>query len=810
MKRIIISILFFASILSIYSNTPTQTVKGIISDTDSKVPLIGATVTVMNSDPLIGVSTDIDGKFKLDMIPVGRISLKLSYIGYEDIVIPNIIVNSGKEVFLNLQMQESTVKLNEVTVSSQKQKGESTNDMVLLSSHTISLDESERFAGGFDDPSRVVTSFAGVSNTADGGSDIIVRGNAPKYVQWKINGTEVYSPYHYNDQNSSFGGLSTIKSSLLANSDFYTGAFAPEYGNVLSSVMDIKLRQGNSDKFEANVGVGLVGVDVGFEGPFKKGYGGSYLFNYRYSTIGLILDLGLVDMDALTSFQDATLNIVLPTKSIGKFTLFANGAKSDFTMDDVTPADLATPSDNAILIDSREDFDKYNLLLNSGLCHSYTLNNSSYIKTHLTYSAAGIEEKLYNSQLIRSYNDAGDLIDETATNEQLSFGNDLIKSTYKAASSYHNKINAKHKIQLGANYAIHTYQIKQNAFDPQTEQLATMVDLDKNLATAESYLSWKYRITDKITMVSGLHNMNVLYNGKSTIEPRFALNWETSEHCNIHLGYGEHSNMESIHHYFTKTEQADGSTIEPNKDLDLLKARHYTLGFSRYITENLQAKVELYYQDLYNLPVANDSASSFATINEGINYEYTDLVNEGTGKNYGIEVTLEKFFSNNYYFLFNTSIYESKYTALDGIERNTVFNKNYMANLLIGKEFPGLGKKDNQILGLNMKTCFEGGQRYLALLRDTEGNVAVDPSSNTYWDYANAYDKKMEDLYQINLSLSYKFNKEKTTHEIFLDIQNITDTRAKLKEYYDESEPNSVGYLKQFGIFPNLMYRVYF
>jgi len=185
-------------------------------------------------------------------------------------------------------------------------------------------------------------------------------------------------------------------------------------------------------------------------------------------------------------------------------------------------------------------------------------------------------------------------------------------------------------------------------------------------------------------------------------------------------------------------------------------------------------------------------------------------VNKGTGKNYGIEFTLEKFFNNKYYYLINTSIYNSKYTALDGVERNTAYNGNYLVNILFGKEFVKLGRNRNQTLGINAKVFFGGGQKIVPLLRDEQGNLAVDSANNRYWDHDKAYENSLGDVYQVILSASYKWNKPKATHELFINMDNVTNTKGKLSEFYDESEPNGIGYVTQFGLFPNLMYRVYF
>ncbi|RYF74091.1 MAG: carboxypeptidase-like regulatory domain-containing protein, partial [Cytophagaceae bacterium] len=261
----------------------SQTVRGTVVDSDSQLPLIGATVLVTGSKPLVGTTTDVNGNFKLTSVPTGRITLLLSYLGYEPKAIPDIVVNSGKEVVLTLSMQESTQKLAAVVVTANQAKGQALNEMALISARSISPEETSRYAGGFNDPSLIMSNFAGVANNPNGNNDIIVRGNSPKYVQWRLEGVQITNPNHFADQGAIGGGLSTLNNNILATSDFYTGAFAPEYGDVLSGVYDVKLRTGNNEKREAVLGVGILGTDLTLEGPLKKGYGGSYLVNYRYS-----------------------------------------------------------------------------------------------------------------------------------------------------------------------------------------------------------------------------------------------------------------------------------------------------------------------------------------------------------------------------------------------------------------------------------------------------------------------------------------------------------------------------------------------
>ena len=810
MKKITLATLIIAMFTTIaFSQRLTQTVRGTIIDNDSKLPLPGAVVIISDTDPIVGTTTDMNGEFRLQNVPIGRISLQLSYLGYDAITIPNIEVNSGKEVVLNQSMQESAIKLDEIVVSARK-KGEAINDMSLLSVHSITPEETKRFTGGMDDPARVVSSYAGVASTPDGSSDIIVRGNSPKYMQWRLEGAEISSPYHMDDQNASFGALTALNNNLLATSDFYTGAFSSEYGDVLSCVYDVKLRSGNNEKFEATGGLGIMGVELTLEGPFKKGYAGSYLFNYRYSAIELIKKMGLVDVAGPVNYQDATFKIVLPAKKIGTFSFYGLGGLSAISVENLGPTGLSTPGVPISNASASRDYYKSNYLANLGINHVLSLNEKSFVKTSINYSGTGIDDDIYETDTIKTYNNLHELTGDSISPRKQMIQSRNVNSAIRGAITYSNKIDAKNKIQIGTKYTLYNFNYNQNIFSYEVDSMINVNDFKNSLSTINNFISWKHSFNDKMIVVAGLHNMNILNKNISTIEPRLSINWIINKTSSVHAGYGMHSTTESAHNYFTKIPQDDGSFTEPNKNLGLLKAHHYVLGYENRFTKNLMGKIELYYQSLYNLPVENNDTSYYCTINEGIDFKYVALVNKGTGKNYGVEISVERFFDNNFYFLLNSSLFDSKYKSLEGVWRNTRYNNNYIVNILGGKEFKNIGKKQNQTLALNTKIFFEGGQRYIPLLRDAQGNAAVDPENDRYFDYSKAYNDKLDNIFLLNFSVSYKFNKPRATHEIFLDMMNITNSQARMAEYYDESKPGNVGYTTTFGFFPNLMYRVYF
>ncbi len=469
MKKLILTTVVIALFgLQAFSQKLTQTVRGTIIDMDSRLPLIGASLVIVGTNPAVGTTTDADGKFRLEKVAIGRVSLQLSYIGYESLKILNIEVNSGKEVVLDLNMKESAVKMEAVVVRPNYKKGEALNGMSMVSSRSISVEETGRYSNSWSDPSRVVSNFAGVATNPDGASfDIIVRGNSPKYLQWRLDGVEIPSPYHFDDQNVSNGGLSALNNKLLAASDFYTGAFPAEYGNALSSIMDVKLRNGNNEKFEAACGIGLLGTELTLEGPFKKGYAGSYLFNYRYSTVSLLSKLGLVEMGEKpdAKFQDLNFKVVLPTKKAGTFSVFVLGGLSSTSAEGLKLGMMTTPGSENNNADIRKNYEKSNFLLNLGLNHTLTINNKSSLKTSLIYTSSGISDDIFEYGIIKKYDDNGGFLSDSSTSTTQTFRNRITKSSYRAAVTYNNKLNAKNKIQIGSRYTLLVNMYDQGIYD---------------------------------------------------------------------------------------------------------------------------------------------------------------------------------------------------------------------------------------------------------------------------------------------------------------------------------------------------------
>lgn len=761
----------------------TQTVRGKITDIDSRSPLPGANVIVLDAATFLGASTDMNGEFRIENIPIGRVSLSISYMGYEDKLLPNILVTSGKEVVLDIPMRESLINMEEVVVTANgKNKAQIANEMALVSARGFTVEETKRYAGSFNDPARMVSGYAGVATDPSGDNSIVVRGNSPKGIQWRLEGIEIPNPNHFSEEGATGGAVNALNSKMLANSEFYSGAFAPEYGNASSAVFDMRLRKGNNEQWEHSFSLGVLGTEATIEGPFKKGGGASYLLNYRYSTLSILDGLSLVDFNGVPKYQDLSFKVFVPTKSFGTFSIFGLGGKSN-------------------IIEDKFDEENEEKLLETG---DYKANMGVVGVTQ--YWSLNAKTYLQNSISV-SQNGSGYLSNEPNADNKLTALDDLQlnKNTVKATTTLNHKFNAQHNLQAGLLYTHHYFDFYYRSLDKETGQYVTEQDVNGDAGHYQGFISWKYRPLQNLSFVSGVHAQGITLNNSGTIEPRASLRWEFRPRQALTGGFGIHGKMESLPDYYSIITAEDGTATMPNKAMGFSKARHYVIGYENRLSTNLFLKAEAYYQQLYNIPIEDKANSTYSLLNQTEGFTDRVLVNEGTGENIGIELTLERYFADSYYFMVTTSLFDSKYKAMDGIKRNTLFNGNYMGNFLFGKEFELKSSGSNKkVIGINTKVTLMGARRYTPI--NLERSQA---KGTTVRDETQAFSLRADDVFIANLAVTYRIDSKRISHEFKLDIQNLTNNAAELWPYYD-NHSGKIKFAKQLPLLPVAMYTINF
>jgi outer membrane receptor protein involved in Fe transport len=787
MKHLFLAVIILYSAIS-YCQPYTQTIKGTISDSDSRIELVGANIFIANTDPAVATISDLNGYFRLDDVPLGRHTILVSYVGYEKLMLQDVLVTSGKEVILDIAMKESVIQVEEVNIIAEQKTQMTLNPMASVSGRRFSVEESKRFAGGFYDPARMAESFAGVSSFGgEGGTnELVIRGNSPRGLLWRLEGIEIPNPNHFPpSEGATGGGVAIITSNIISNSDFLTGAFPAEYGNALSGVFDINLRKGNTEKHEFAFQVSVVGMEGAAEGPFII-ENGSYLVNYRLASFRLLDRLGIPvsDNDVVPNFQDFAINLFLPAKKVGRFSLFGFGgtcASGDIAIRDSSK--WAFSSDREEMI----NLHKTGVL---GLKHFFSFPNG---KTYL------------RSAVLASYE---------STSIQMDFLEDdlILKNTYQNSSVYlnyrlstllHHKFNSRHSLRSGIIAGSLGSDIHIVTDDDYPENREVYVDYKGRAGTLQAYLQHQFRIPGNIEINSGFHGMIFLLNSNYAIEPRLGLKWNFKPHQTLTAGVGLHSRYEHMSMYTAFYNAPDGTTSRPNLDLDFTKALHNVLGYNVFLLKDMCLSTELYYQYLYNIPIEDSPGSQESILNYSSGFSIHPLSNSGTGRNYGLELTLEKFFTNNYYFLITGSLFDSKYIAGDGEKYNTLYNGNYISNFLGGKEFQ-VGKSKQNVIGLNTRLLVKGGNRMtpILILESMEKGQAV-------YDVDRWMEVKAPDYFRWDVGISYRHNKIAYSWIVSMDVQNITDSKNIYRSYYNE-ETTSIEYIYLQGILPILNFRLEF
>ena len=775
----------------------TQSIRGRIIDKDSEMALIGATIILLGTNPPIGTVSDNNGEFTLESVPIGRQGIKVSYIGYNSAVLKNILLEPGKQLVLNISLIEQVITTEEVVVKAFTRKDKAINKMASISARSFTVEETERFAGSLGDPSRMVSNYAGVSMINDSRNDIVIRGNSPVGLLWRLDGVEIPNPNHFGAAGTTGGPVSMLNNNLLTNSDFFTSAFPAEYGNALSGVFDLKMRNGNNQKNEYLGQIGFNGYELGAEGPFVKGKQASYLANFRYSTLEIFNMMG-IDMGtgtAIPQYKDLTFKLNFPRTKLGNFSIIGLGGLSYIELHDSEVAEM-NDSDDQNYNYGGIDLDYGSDMGIIGFSHLYFINEKTRIETKI--SAQGFRGTTYIDSL--DFDSSGSIIQNS---NYKFYESEMSEIKYTIASHIKKKFNSKNNAQAGIYLDMYKINYIDSVRDNESNRFFNQYDISGNISLLRGYLQWQHHFNDKLTLNNGIYSHFVDINKELTIEPRLGLKYNLTNLQTVSFGYGLHSQMQPRYYYYLQTELDDGSYITTNKNVKMSKAHQLVVGYDKLFAENIRFKTEVYYQSLFDVPI-NISIPQYSVLNSGDDFYnplMDSLINQGIGKNYGIELTLEKFMSKGYYFLSTLSLYQSKYIGYDDVERNTAFNNNYVFNILGGYEF-SVG--NHNLITLDLKSVYAGGKPYTPI------DVAASLEENyTEFEWENAFAEKFDNYFRLDLRIGFKLNSKRLNQEWALDLQNLTNHKNIYKQSFNP-RTQDISYDYQTGFFPMMLYRIRF
>lgn len=788
----------------IFAQRPVQMLRGVITDRESNQPLPGAAIGVWQDSTLVGqTQSKDDGHFYLPAVPTGRVNVWIQLTGYQRIILSNVPVNTAKETVLIVEMETSVQEMTAVEVSA-RQKGASLNDMALTSARSFQIEETERYAGSRNDPARMAANFAGVAGTDDSRNDLIIRGNSPFGVLYRIDQIVIPNPNHFAVAGATGGSVAILNNRMLANSDFLTGAFPSEFGNAIAGVFDIRFKNGNNEKYEGTAQFGLFGAEAFLEGPIQKSKKSSFIFNYRYATLELLQKMGIdVGTKAPPKYQDFQFKLNFPLKNKDQLAVFGIGGYSRISF--LTSKEKKPDPERDLF--ATTDQDEYFQAAMGVLGITYTHLEKSDAYQKITLAASTQFNQNHFDRVIRRV--------DAAT------GNYILDSLYPKLDYYfvntryalswlrNQRINARSVLRYGLTTELLQpifidSVLQEPTFNPSVTQFQWLRRLNTRnglYVLIQPYVQWKFSWHPQWNLVAGLHGQYFSLNHSWSIEPRLSLKWQFRRNQSLALGTGLHSQLLPMYQYLVQ----NGDNQLRNRQLDFMRSFHIVATYDLFIGKNVRIKTEAYFQQLYSLPV-DTFASSYNMLNEGSGFDRffpPRLQSAGLGRNYGIELTVEKFFAHNWFILFSGSGFDSRLQGSDGKWYNSSFNYNYMFNLLGTKEFKW-GKKRLHTLGIGGKLTFGGGPRWTpfdtTLSRLSEDPVVTDAQRNS---------QQFRPYFRFDLKLNYRVNGQRLGHEIGIDLVNLSFSKNILRlQYVDASTTPREVY--QIGFLPLFYYRLDF
>lgn len=790
----------------------TQTVKGQVFEKDSRKPIGAASLSLQTETGNKITLTDSNGHFRFEQVPAGRHILQISHTGFKSEVMNNLIVTSGKEVVLMIDLEDDIEELQAVKVrKSGIRSGNPNNDLALVSARQFTVDETDRYAGSRGDPARMASNFAGVQGADDSRNDIVIRGNSPQGVLWRLEGADIPNPNHFAVAGTTGGPVSIFNNNVLANSDFFTGAFPAEYGNSIAGVFDIKLRNGNAEKREYSTQLGFLGWNGMTEGPIHKKSKASYLFSYRYSTLALFSKLNIpLGTNAIPKYQDGAYKLHFPIKNKGHVDFFGIGGNSEINI--LVSDKLSSKSGGELYGDDDRDQHFLTNIAINGMSAQYRLNNKTFLQW--TSLHAYTRQDANHQLVFRS------IFDSTGTGSQKEYKyriDSIVPNLdYTFRTHYWNnhifiQTKVSKKLTLKGGIQISRQQVRlidsARSFDSLDAQRYwnwyKRWDTEKDVSWLwQPYFQLKYRINARLLFTSGLHwQYSTLGKSGSLPELRAGIKWNANSRHSFSLGGGMHSQTQPLYTYYYII---PGNTIPHNMNMKLTRSNQIVASWDVSLRKDLRSKVEVYYQALGKIPVSTRN-SSLSLVNTGAAFSrfFPDtLVNKGIAENYGIEFTLEKFFTKGYYYLVTFSLFEARYQGSDQKWRPSDFNTGYAFNALLTKEFK-MGKK--QSINVGGKLTMAGARRYspidtLASIRTRE-YVELDAAKNSL-RFGQSY-------FRFDVRLAYRINAKKISHEFALDLVNTTNRQNILKYSFTLQSPfYKLEY--QLGFLPLFYYRIDF
>ncbi|MEO8067874.1 MAG: TonB-dependent receptor [Flavobacteriales bacterium] len=764
-------------LLGVCSSAQTTAIlAGRVTDAASSLGLAQASVEVVIGDTSFTAISDSLGYFRLDGLPTGIVAVSGSMPGYGSAVENDVWLRSGKPEHVDLRLPREGKVLPEATVH------RTVTVYPAAGAYDLTVEKSLRYPATFFDPARLASAYPGVSATNDQANHFSVRGNSPNANAWLLEGVEIVSPNHTGNAGTpsdqptfSGGGTTMLSAQMLGNSHLYTGSVPVQFGNALGGVMDMRLRRGANDRPRFTAQAGLIGIDLSTEGPFAKGGKASYLINYRYSTLGLLGAMGVALGDEAITFQDLAFNVATPIGRRAWLNVFGMGGMSSNRFDAKEETEREFDKDE-------RNIDYESNMGAAGLSSTVALGERAQWRTTVAWSE-GEQERL--EEMAQLSTGVVVRVDQTRLRER--------------------KVSGYTEVQ-GALGSLLTYTIGGSAMEHTVDRIGFSFRQENTAWLFRPFADLRVAVSERVSVSTGAAWSHFTFNGSSVLQPSIGVQCVVLRKAVVSLTAESRAQLPQMQLYSTGTAEAPvNHDIGLSRSSELVAALSLPLGSGATLLH-----IETFYQQLTDIPIADtrlvDDAGigTYSMVNAWDEATFINLVDSGDARNVGVELALARRMQRNWFYQVNTTIYDATYVDANGVERNARWNGQYIANLVLGREWAKQREGSKRTWGASIRANTMGGQYATPI--DVE--LSRDAHTTVY-DLSQAYTDQLGSIFRMDVRVYLKREHRNRTGMWALDLLNATNAQNEAFKYFDVRKDEVVTKY-QLGLIPNLSYRIEF
>ena len=774
-----------------------ETLRGVVVDHQTKAPLPGATVTIRGTSRFYTTSSDFNGWFEIENVPVGLHDIVVELKDYKNQLLRNVSVVTGKEAFRLIELDQK-IKDNKKDIDIRPYKpGIARNAAATVSALSFNRENVEASDNVAEDPAEMAAELPAFRQVMAGRNDLSIRGNSPTGLVWQIDGIPVVAPNFGHEIGLPGGTYPLLPGTLMGKSEVDYGPAPAGPVDALAGKFNLRFRDGNRVDRRYSLEMGSYGTAVSAEGPISRKPSSSYLVYYRNTLPSVLSGSGVEPVPGIfPDRQQAAFKVNFPTHFAGTFSLFATGGKNKVTM---VRGESMHP-ENFYVYGGLPETDNYldETLYTAGFSHQlFWQRGMNSIKT--TVGISGYEQ----TSRMEMY--------RNATLRQIDTGNDNHEQELFFSSCFQHKPSASNYLVAGITARIHQVNFADSTLTGNVTPVypKTYYPLlnasESGMVQIQADAGWQHKFGNTTAVYMGLNASYFAFSQTTSIEPRLSIRHEYNSKTFVSIGYGLKSQLQPMFLYFMKTKADVTGTVltEGNRNLGPTRMHQLVGAIDRNFGANLRLHAEVYFQQLMKVPIER-RLSSYSMMNYGSgfrDYSIYPLVNQGTGQNKGLELQLDKYLSHGYYFRLSGTFYDSKYKASDGASRNTAFNGNYKSDVVLGTHFP---VSSNGSLDINLHVMYAGGAPLPGINDSTSVLVGY-----TVYDEAMRYANREPAWYRLDARVTMKWSMRWLSHELSLNLRNLTDEKILWRRYFNPGS-GAVERQYQLGFVPTVLYRVYF